>query len=130
MTYLPVTPGTNLVHFFTSPHVASDTRTVCGASGEWVKSVAAIDGSEPICPTCYPESVPATLPKREEATMTPRPQTGGTMPTTYAELAATMPTRELIRQSGTHKITCVCDRCTAFYAELVKRGGGTAADYK
>ena len=41
--------------------------------------------------------------------------------TTYAELARTMPTRELLRQSKTHRITCHCDRCTALYAELAKR---------
>jgi hypothetical protein len=45
-----------------------------------------------------------------------------TAPTaTYAELAAAMPTRELLRQSNTHRITCQCDRCLAIWAELHAR---------
>lgn len=49
---------------------------------------------------------------------------GGMTNTTYAELAQTMPTRELIRQTRTHKVTCTCDRCDALYAELRTRGVG------
>jgi hypothetical protein len=45
-----------------------------------------------------------------------------TTPTaTYAQLAASMPTRELLRASGTHTIDCRCDRCDALYAELLTR---------
>jgi hypothetical protein len=53
--YVPVDPDSTplMVHAHANPSHPSDTRTVCGASGEWVKSIILLPVSAVFCATCY-----------------------------------------------------------------------------
>ena len=53
MNYVPVDPDSRVVHVHAHPEHDSDTRTLCGADGSWVKSFAFLDDSYYYCAVCW-----------------------------------------------------------------------------